>query len=69
MPDVILWMISGDKRIAYYRIPSHDILYSEKVVSYDENSKKESHACGKFCGKVIELPLKVRKLNRCVPHK
>ena len=48
MPDVILWMMSGDKRVAYYRIPAHDLLFSNNV-----------NACGKFCGKIVELPLKV----------
>lgn len=47
MPDVIIWMISGEKRIAYYRMPAHDVLFSETEV-----------ACGKFCGKTIELQLK-----------
>jgi len=51
IPDVILWMISGNKRIAYYRIPAHDLMYSEV-------HEEHMDACGKFCGKVIELPLK-----------
>ncbi|XP_072177496.1 myoferlin-like [Diadema setosum] len=42
MPDVIVWMLSGSKRIAYYRIPAYDVLYS----------KRGEDACGKFCGKV-----------------
>lgn len=48
MPDVILWMISDSKRVAYYRIPAHHVLFSENEA-----------ACGKFCGKTIELRLKV----------
>lgn len=48
MPDVIIWMISGDKRIAYYRMPAHQLLFSETEA-----------ACGKFCGKTVELQLKV----------
>ncbi|KAJ7375522.1 hypothetical protein OS493_040671, partial [Desmophyllum pertusum] len=47
MPDVILWMISGNKRVAYCRIPAHRLLFSET-----------KEACGKFCGKPIELLLK-----------
>ena len=47
---MILWMISGDKRIAYDRIPAHDLMYL--------NSQNKD-ACGKFCGKTIELSLKV----------
>ena len=48
MPDVILWMISDNKRVAYCRIPAHHVLFSENVA-----------ACGKFCGKTIDLRLKV----------
>ena len=29
LPDVFLWMISGNKRVAYTRIPAEDILYSK----------------------------------------
>ncbi|XP_044168400.1 myoferlin-like [Acropora millepora] len=47
MPDVIIWMISGDDRIAYCRMPAHFLLFSETEL-----------ACGKFCGKTIELQLK-----------
>ncbi|XP_059157039.1 myoferlin-like isoform X3 [Physella acuta] len=47
MPDVIIWMISGQKRIAYYRIPAYDLLYND-----NENLR------GKHCGKLITLPLK-----------
>jgi len=48
MPDVIIWMISGEKRVAYYRMPAHQLLFSETEV-----------ACGKYCGKTIELQMKV----------
>ncbi|KAM7371001.1 hypothetical protein PAMP_010507 [Pampus punctatissimus] len=41
MPDVIIWMLRGEKRVAYSRIPAHQILYS----TYSEQ------ACGRFCGK------------------
>ncbi|CAG4962252.1 unnamed protein product [Parnassius apollo] len=47
MPDVFIWMISNGKRLAYYRIPARDIIYSE----YSEES-------GKFCGKMQTLFLK-----------
>lgn len=47
MPDVIIWMISGEKRVAYYRMPAHQLLFSETEV-----------ACGKYCGKTIELQMK-----------
>ncbi|XP_040885258.1 myoferlin-like isoform X4 [Toxotes jaculatrix] len=41
MPDVIIWMLRGEKRVAYSRIPAHQILYS----TYSEQ------ACGQHCGK------------------
>ncbi|CAK6964083.1 myoferlin-like [Scomber scombrus] len=41
MPDVIIWMLRGEKRVAYSRIPAHQILFS----TYSEQ------ACGRDCGK------------------
>ena len=48
MPDVILWMICGSKRIAYYRIPAYDLLFS-----------RNEDASGKLCGTTEEIRLKV----------
>lgn len=48
IPDIFIWMMSNNKRIAYARIPSKDILYS--IV--DEEM-------GKDCGKVKTVFLKV----------
>ncbi|XP_067888777.1 fer-1-like protein 6 [Heterodontus francisci] len=48
IPDVFIWMLSGNKRIAYVRIPAKDILYSKK-----EDEK------GKHCGKIQSLFLKL----------
>ncbi|CAH3022077.1 unnamed protein product, partial [Porites evermanni] len=55
IPDVVLWMISGNKRIAYERIPAHDVMYLKS---------KNNDACGKFCGKVIDLSLKYPPVMR-----
>lgn len=49
IPDVFIWMMTNNKRIAYARIPSKDILYS--IV--DEET-------GKDCGKVKAVFLKVQ---------
>lgn len=49
IPDVFIWMMSNNKRIAYARVPSKDILYS--IV--DEET-------GKDCGKVKAVFLKVQ---------
>ncbi|XP_070708516.1 myoferlin-like [Pempheris klunzingeri] len=48
MPDVIIWMLRGEKRVAYSRIPAHQILFS----TYSEQ------ACGQHCGKMQTVFLK-----------
>ncbi|MFT7807213.1 myoferlin isoform X3 [Arapaima gigas] len=42
MPDVIVWMLRGEKRVAYARIPANQVLYS----TFSEQ------ACGQYCGKI-----------------
>ncbi|XP_071987956.1 otoferlin isoform X17 [Engystomops pustulosus] len=49
IPDVFIWMLSNNKRIAYARIPSKDILYS--IV--DEETGKD---CGKVKCVFLKLP-------------
>lgn len=49
IPDLFIWMMSNNKRIAYARVPSKDILYS--VVDEEK---------GKDCSKVKAVFLKVR---------
>lgn len=49
LPDVIIWMLRGEKRVAYYRVPAHEILFS----TYSEQ------ACGQHCGKTQTIFLKV----------
>uniref|UniRef100_A0A8C0VQA2 Myoferlin n=1 Tax=Cyanistes caeruleus TaxID=156563 RepID=A0A8C0VQA2_CYACU len=48
MPDVIIWMIRGEKRLAYARVPAHQVLYS--------TASPESS--GKYCGKTQTIFLK-----------
>lgn len=48
MPDVVIWMLSGSDRVAYYRIPAYDLLYN-----------KQPEFSGQFCKKVLDLELKV----------
>uniref|UniRef100_A0A8C7F4K3 Otoferlin n=1 Tax=Oncorhynchus kisutch TaxID=8019 RepID=A0A8C7F4K3_ONCKI len=48
IPDVYIWMMSNNKRIAYARVPSKDILYS----GVDEET-------GKDCGKVKTIFFKL----------
>ncbi|XP_028415074.1 myoferlin-like [Dendronephthya gigantea] len=48
MPDVIIWMLKGGtQRIAYCRIPAHELLYTP-----------EEEQRGMRCGKVIDINLK-----------
>lgn len=49
MPDVVIWMLSGEDRVAYYRIPAYDLLYNENPAY-----------CGQHCKKVLDMELKVR---------
>ncbi|XP_035279805.1 otoferlin isoform X6 [Anguilla anguilla] len=49
IPDVFIWMMSNNKRVAYARVPSKDILYS--IV--DEESGKD---CGKVKAVFLRLP-------------
>lgn len=49
MPDVVIWMISGDKRLAYYRIPANEVLWSQNP-----------DYIGRLCGRLQTLQLKVK---------
>ncbi|KAG8435205.1 hypothetical protein GDO86_013229 [Hymenochirus boettgeri] len=55
MPDIIIWMIRAEKRLAYARVPAHHVLFS----------KTSEDACGKFCGKTqtvyLQYPLDKNK--------
>uniref|UniRef100_A0A8C9J8V7 Dysferlin n=1 Tax=Panthera tigris altaica TaxID=74533 RepID=A0A8C9J8V7_PANTA len=48
LPDIIIWMLQGDKRVAYQRVPAHEILFSRRGPNY----------CGKNCGKLQTIFLK-----------
>ncbi|KAM9296863.1 fer-1-like protein 4 [Gastrophryne carolinensis] len=48
LPDVLIWMFSNNKRIAYARIPAQNILYS--VVEEEK---------GKDCGKISTVYFKI----------
>ncbi len=59
MPDVIIWMLRGEKRVAYSRIPAHQVLYS----SYSEQ------ACGQYCGKTQTVFMKVLRVRTVLVFK
>ncbi|KAM4710242.1 dysferlin [Discoglossus pictus] len=48
LPDIVIWMLQGDKRVAYYRMPAHQVLFS----------RNGSRCCGKNCGKLQTIFLK-----------
>ncbi|XP_073539819.1 fer-1-like protein 4 [Phyllobates terribilis] len=48
LPDVLIWMFSNNKRVAYARIPAQNILYS--VVEEEK---------GKDCGKISTIYFKI----------
>ncbi|XP_015214984.2 fer-1-like protein 6 isoform X2 [Lepisosteus oculatus] len=48
IPDIFVWMLSNNKRVAYARIPARDLVYSES-----DNER------GKDCGKIKTLFLKM----------
>uniref|UniRef100_A0AAQ4PUW1 Myoferlin like n=1 Tax=Gasterosteus aculeatus aculeatus TaxID=481459 RepID=A0AAQ4PUW1_GASAC len=54
MPDVIIWMLRGEKRVAFARVPANQILFS----NYSEQ------ACGKHCGRTqtifMQVPVQLR---------
>lgn len=49
LPDVLVWMLSGQRRVAWARIPAQDVLFS--VVEEER---------GRDCGKIQSLLLTVR---------
>eukprot|EP00079_Xenopus_tropicalis_P032616 XP_017946387.1 PREDICTED: dysferlin [Xenopus tropicalis] len=48
LPDIVIWMLQGEKRVAYYRMPARDVLFS----------RNGSKCCGKNCGKLQTIFLK-----------
>ncbi|XP_037592064.1 dysferlin isoform X26 [Cebus imitator] len=48
LPDIVIWMLQGDKRVAYQRVPAHQVLFSRRGATY----------CGKNCGKLQTIFLK-----------
>ncbi|XP_077334191.1 dysferlin isoform X5 [Lithobates pipiens] len=48
LPDILIWMLQGGKRVAYYRMPAHQVLYSSNG----------PNCCGKYCGELQTIFLK-----------
>lgn len=49
VPDVLLWLLQGDRRVACARVPVPDIMFSPSGPG----------ACGRFCGRIQTLFLVV----------
>ncbi|KAL4660943.1 dysferlin [Arapaima gigas] len=45
LPDIVIWMLQGDRRLAYHRIPAYEVLFSQGY-------------CGKNCGKLQTIFMK-----------
>nr|KAG5693813.1 hypothetical protein BaRGS_004421 [Batillaria attramentaria] len=62
MPDVVIWMISGQKRIAYFRIPANELLYASDPVYRGRNCGKLQTIQLKFPnkGKNVDVPALLR---------
>lgn len=54
VPDMFVWLLSNNKRVAYARLRTRDLLYSSN-----------QEARGILCGKIVTLYLKVRT---CIAH-
>lgn len=50
MPDVIIWMLRGEKRVAYARVPANEVLFS----NFSEEAR------GKHCGRTQTIFMQVR---------
>ncbi|TGZ59552.1 hypothetical protein CRM22_009033 [Opisthorchis felineus] len=53
LPDIVIWMLSGSKRVAYYRIPAHEVLFH---VNEDYR--------GRSCGITQTINLQKPRLNK-----
>lgn len=58
LPDVLIWLMSRQQRVAYARVPAHTVLFSPAGPL----------SSGKFCGKIQNLLLQVGK-KECLPGK
>lgn len=59
LPDVMIWLMSKEQRVAYAQVPAHSILFSPTGALHS----------GRFCGKTQTLILQVGKLGvRRPPH-
>ena len=60
MPDIVIWMISGSKRIAYHRLPAHEVMYSQNPLAKGKDCSRPQNITLKvslFC--VLLTPIKI----------
>ena len=53
LPDVMIWLMSREQRVAYAQVPAHSVLFSPDGARHS----------GRFCGKTQTLFLQVERLG------
>ncbi|KAK7910021.1 hypothetical protein WMY93_014705 [Mugilogobius chulae] len=49
LPDIVIWMLQGDRRLAYHRVPAHTVLFST-------NPKHRGRHCGQLQNIFLKYP-------------
>lgn len=58
LPDVMIWLMSKEQRVAYAQVPAHSVLFSPTGALHS----------GRFCGKTQTLILQVGKPGHPIPQ-
>ncbi|XP_072232871.1 dysferlin isoform X1 [Leuresthes tenuis] len=82
LPDIVIWMLQGDRRVAYHRIPAHTVLFSQQhfgkhcgqlqtvFLKYPQGSGAEAKLPGQLRVKVwFGLAADVKHFNQCAEGK
>ncbi|XP_072315466.1 dysferlin isoform X3 [Eucyclogobius newberryi] len=49
LPDIVIWMLQGDRRVAYHRVPAHTVLFSA-------NPQHRGRRCGQLQDVFLKYP-------------
>ncbi|XP_061769069.1 dysferlin isoform X1 [Nerophis ophidion] len=82
LPDIVIWMLQGERRVAYHRIPAHSVLFSERhrgkhcgqlqtvFLKYPQGSSAEAKLPGQLRIKVwFGLAADNKHFNQCTEGK
>ncbi|EPQ05239.1 Fer-1-like protein 5 [Myotis brandtii] len=62
IPDVVIWLMAKEQRVAYAQVPAHSVLFSPTGALH----------CGKFCGKtqtlLLQAPSSQQSGHTGLPH-